>query len=599
VGTGADTIAHLVIEATRRYERGALKFFSEGRWQELSYPEFGSQVREVARGLLSLDLNKGDVVAIFSATRPEWVIADLAASCAGLPVACVYHTSSPEEALHVLENSRARLIFCEDAGVRDKVEQVRSELPDLEHVVLLEGEADDRALTLRDLRERGSRESDEKLTQRVNEIQPDDLFTLVYTSGTTGPPKGCMLSHRNLLTAIDGIERLVEFGDDSVCYAFLPLAHVLTRMIELLSVDLGAMLAFGDPKTFLDDLAEVRPTHFIAVPRIFEKIYSRISEQASGQLAGRLFDKAIDVGRQVRELERRGERPGPLLKTEYELADRQLFSKVRDLFGGRLRLALTGAAPVKTELLEFFEACGVAVREGYGLSETAGVATLNTLDRYKFGTQGAALPGVEIRTASSEDSDDSDGRGEVLVRGANIFAGYYRMPEETAEDLDEDGWFHTGDLGFVDDQGFLTISGRTKDIIITSSGKNITPVNLEAALSSHRWLSQAVVYGDDKNYLVALLTLDPDEISDLAEQAGTEPNLAGMAENDDVHAQLETVVDETNQQFAQIEQVKKFAVLDRELSQEQGELTPTMKVKRQRVYENHRQRFEALYDDQS
>jgi long-chain acyl-CoA synthetase len=407
-----------------------------------------------------------------------------------------------------------------------------------------------------------------------------------------------MVSYCNLLTTIDVVERGLEFGEDAVCYAFLPLAHVLTRLIEVVAVDVGAVLAFGRPATFLEDLAEIRPTHFLAVPRIFEKVYSKVSEQTSGPLAGRLFDKAVDVGREVRELERRGESPGPVLRAEYALADRQLFSSVRDLFGGRVRLALTGAAPVKTELLEFFDACGVPVLEGYGLSETAGAATLNTRKDFKFGTQGKPLPGVEVRIAQDDDAN-SDGRGEVLVRGANVFGGYYRMPEETADAFDSDGWFHTGDIGSFDEDGFLTLGGRTKDIIITSSGKNITPVNIEAALSSHRWISQAVVYGDDKQYLVALLTLDPDDIADLAEKAGTEPDPHQMAGSDDVRAQLEKVVDEINQQFARIEQIKKFAVLDRPLSQERDELTPTMKVKRQKVYEIHRAQFETLYDNGS
>ena len=593
VGIGAGTVAQMVLEATSRYQGSALKFHAGGEWRETSYHDFGRQVRDVAKGLMALGLQRGDTIAIFAFTRPEWVIADLAATCAGLPVACIYHSASPEEARHVLHNCGARLVFCENAEARDKVEQVRGELADLDHVVVFDGAADDRSNTLDELRERGAGRSDEELTRRADEISPDDLFTLVYTSGTTGPAKGCMISHRNILATLSSAEQALEISRESICYAFLPLAHVLTRLIELVAVDVGAMIGFGDPKTFLADLTEIRPTHLLAVPRIFEKIYSTITEQASGGIKGKLFDKAIDVGHKINDMEQRGEDPGPVLRAEYALADRQLFSAVREVFGGRLRIALTGAAPVQKELLEFFAAAGVPVLEGYGLSETAGAATINTCEQHRYGTQGKPLREVEVRIA---EPDEEGGRGEVLVRGPNVFGGYYRMPEETAEEFDDDGWFHTGDLGFFDEDGFLTIRGRTKDIIITSSGKNITPVNLESALSSHRWISQAVLYGDDKNYLVALLTLDPDEISDLASEAGAEPDPARLADNDEVHARLWQVVEEANQQFAQIEQVKKFTVLDRDLSQDEGELTPTMKVKRQRVYDNHRARLDALYD---
>lgn len=282
VGIGARTVAQMVLEATSRYEGSALKFHADGEWRETSYSDFGRQVRDVAKGLMALGLQRGDTIAIFAFTRPEWVIADLASACAGLPVACIYHSSSPEEARHVLDNCGARLVFCENAEVRDKVEQVRGELAGLEHVVVFDGEADDRSSTLDQVRERGVQRPDEQLTQRAEEISPDDLFTLVYTSGTTGPAKGCMISHRNILATLSSAENALEASRESICYAFLPLAHVLTRLIELVAVDVGAMIGFGDPKTFLEDLTEIRPTHLLAVPRIFEKIYNKITEQASG-----------------------------------------------------------------------------------------------------------------------------------------------------------------------------------------------------------------------------------------------------------------------------------------------------------------------------
>jgi long-chain acyl-CoA synthetase len=306
------------------------------------------------------------------------------------------------------------------------------------------------------------------------------------------------------------------------------------------------------------------------------------------------------VGREVRQLERRGESPGPVLKAEYQLADKQIFSTVRDLFGGRLELALTGAAPVAKEMLEFFDACGVLVLEGYGLTETSGGTTVNLPDDFKFGTQGKALPGVELKIAEPEEDSGEEGEdpgGEVLIRGPNVFKGYYKNEEATEEDLDSDGWFSSGDVGSIDDDGFLTISGRTKDIVVTSSGKNIPAARIENEISDNRWISQAVVYGDEKNYLVALITIDDDERSELASRAGVDDDPETMAQSDEVREEIWKAIEEANQNFAKIEQIKKFTILEHDLSQDEGEVTPTMKVKRNAVYENHRDRFEALYEE--
>jgi len=293
-----------------------------------------------------------------------------------------------------------------------------------------------------------------------------------------------------------------------------------------------------------------------------------------------------------------------VLRGEHSIADRQIFSKVRDLFGGNLELAMTGAAPVAKEMLEFFDACGVLVLEGWGLSETSALATVNRPDDFRFGTQGKPVEGCEVRVGDrSEDEEGGDDGaadpgGEIFVRGPNVFQGYFKMQEETEEDLDEDGWFSTGDVGSLDDDGFLTISGRTKDIIITSSGKNVAAANIESEISDHRYISQAVVYGDEKNYLVALVTIDDDERSDLASTAGVDDDPEEMASSDAVREEVWKAIEEANQKFAQIEQIKRFGILERDLSQEEGELTPTMKVKRQVVYDNHRDRFEALYEEE-
>jgi long-chain acyl-CoA synthetase len=569
-GTGADDLAAMVIEAARDHQGAALRYHDGDDWAELSYEELGQSTREIAGGLIQLGIEPGQRVAILSETRAEWTLADLGGILAGAQVVPIYQTASAEEARHVLEDSEAQLVFCEDAEKLATVREAADGL-DVEHIVLFEGE-DDGAISLEELRERG-RGREEDVERRVEGIEPDDVFTLIYTSGTTGPPKGCVLTHANYRANCEMLEQAIELEDDEVLYIFLPLAHALSRMTQMATLDVGATLAYwrGDKDKALDDLREIGPTIFPSVPRIFEKIYEEAQGKAGGKVKGKLLDKAIDVGRQVRELERKGEEPGPVLKAEHDLADKQIFSEVRALFGGNLRFAVTGAAPVDKTILEFFDACGVLILEGYGATETSAVTAANSPDDFRFGTVGKGLEGGEIKI--SDDRDD-EGRGEILVRGPHVFQGYHGLEEETRDSFDGE-WFKTGDLGTLDDDGFLTVSGRTKEIIVTSSGKNITPTNIEEKIEQSSAVSQAVVYGDDRPYLVALIEADDGAGEDQVQQA----------------------IDDANSDLAKIEQVKKFKLLDRELSQDEGELTPTLKLKREVVYDNFSEEIDALYDD--
>jgi long-chain acyl-CoA synthetase len=376
-----------------------------------------------------------------------------------------------------------------------------------------------------------------------------------------------------------------------VIFLFLPLAHSLARMTQMVTLDVGGTLAYwrGDPKTVLEDLAETQPTHVPSVPRVFEKIHTRALAGAedAGRAKATLLHWALGAGRRMRAHARAGTAPGAVLRANHRLADRLVLSKVRGLFGGRLELALTGAAPISREVLEFFDACGITVLEGYGMTETTAAATLNTVGRLRFGTVGPPLPGTEVAIAPD---------GEILMRGPHVFAGYHRDPEATRAVMTDDGWLRSGDLGVIED-GFLRVTGRKKDLIITSSGKNITPANLEAALAEGRWISQAVVYGDNRPYIVALVTLDPEEAPALARRCGVAPDLATMAADARVRAAVQEEVDAANAAVARIEQVKRIAILDHELSQPAGELTPTMKIKRNVVYDRYRDAFEALYAD--
>jgi long-chain acyl-CoA synthetase len=583
------TVARVVPAAAERYAATALRYPQAGGFVEMSYGELGRTARDIARGLLALGVKPQDRVSILANTRAEWTLADFGSFCAGAVVAPIDHTNSPEECAYVLGHAESRVVFCEDAEQLSKVEQVRSRCPSLEHVVLLDGDAEG-ALSLRGLRERSSAVAEDELDARVGAIDPDDVATLVHTSGTTGPPKGCMITHRNFLATTDMYRERLELGDDRpVIFMFLPLAHALARVAQTVTIDVGGTLAFwgGDPRRIIGELAEARPSHFPAVPRIYEKVHAAVmvGSEGQGRIKRELFEWAVARGRRVRELQRRGATVGPLLRAEHAIADRLVLSKVRDLFGGRLELALVGAAPISREILEFFDACGVLILEGYGMTESCAAATLNSPSELRFGTVGRALPGTEV--AIAED-------GEVLMRGPNIFRGYFKDPEATEQTL-QDGWLHSGDLGALTSDGYLQITGRKKDLIITSSGKNITPTNIENMLRESRWIAEAVVYGDRRPYLVAMVTLETDELPALAEQFGISPDLAAMAAEARVRAAIQSEIDDINARLARIEQVKRFAILDHDLTQAAGELTPTLKVKRAVVYERYADTFDALY----
>jgi long-chain acyl-CoA synthetase len=477
-------------------------------------------------------------------------------------------------------------VIVENAAQLAKIEEVRGNCPDLEHVAVIDPVAG--STSIAELAEDGAG-ADASLIDGIQaSIAPDDVATIVYTSGTTGPPKGCMLTHANLLATMDAYERQLDLSGEVVIFLFLPLAHALARVTQFVALDVGGTLAFwsGDPRRLIDDLAETRPTHVPSVPRVFEKVHTRAL--AKGEDGGRvtkgLFDWALKTGRAARQAQRDGG-ANPLLRAQHALADRLVLRKIRALFGDRIELALTGAAPIAQEVLEFFDACGVLVLEGYGMTETCAAATLNTAEEFRFGTVGRALPGTAVRI-------DQD--GEILLSGPNVFAGYYRNAEATAETMDGD-WLRTGDLGALED-GYLRITGRKKDLIITSSGKNVSPANIEAALRESRWISQAVVYGDDRSYLVALLTLDVEEAPALAQAAGIPYDAATIHADPKVRELLQVDIDAANAQFARIEQVKRFDVLDHDLTHDAGELTPTQKVKRNVVNERYRERFEALYE---
>jgi long-chain acyl-CoA synthetase len=586
----AETVGALPSSAAKRFgDRLAARYKVDGEWREMTYAETLEAIEEIALGLAALGIEPGDRVGVLSDTRVEWTLSSYAISACGGVVVPVYPTNSPRECAWVLGNSGARAVVCEDAAQVERIAAVRDELNALQHVICIEADGGG-DVSLDELRDRGSGGDRADLARRQGAIAREDAYTIIYTSGTTGPPKGVVLTHRNAMSVCEIVEELAFIAEGETTYLFLPLAHAFALTAMLASFDQGTAIVYygGDSKEILAELIETQPTYLPSVPRIFEKLYTaamKLREAGSDEDRER-FDGAVKLGVEVRLREHRGEAVPAAMREAFKQADERLYSRVRGLFGGRINQAVTGAAPIAAEILEFFYACGVPVLEGWGMTETTAIGTVATLQAFKFGTVGRALPGVEVKIAE-EDS-------EILLRGPNLFREYWANPDATAETL-IDGWLHTGDVGSVDDEGFLSITGRKKDIIITAGGKNLTPSNLENDLQRSRFISQAMMHGDRRPYPVALITLDEEEILPWASEQGLPGDVASLVETDEVRQLVQNEMDRVNGNYASVEQIKKFAILERELSIEDGELTPTLKVKRAVVNEKYAELLDSLY----
>ncbi len=513
--------------AERHRDRVAVRHRVDGAWVDVTFGEAHAIARDIALGLIELGVGAGEPVALLCSTRPEWTYCDLAITMAGAVVVPIYPTSSREEIEWVLADSGAVAVIAETEA----------------HIAMLRGRH--RVLAVDELGALPAAGPD-ALAEREAAVAPEDTYTIIYTSGTTGRAKGCVLTHANYRAMLEMVHagRLLGARDD-LTYLHLPLAHAFGLLMMLWSVEIGAPVAYASgPDRLLADLAELRPQFLPSVPRVFEKLYAAVNP-----------DGRLEV-------------------------DEPLAARVRGMFGGRLRKALTGAAPIAPDILAFFWACGVPVLEGYGMTEAATGIAIATLDAHRFGTVGRPLPGLELRIA---------GDGEVVVRGPNVFAGYRGEPEPAGE------WLHTGDLGELDEDGFLTITGRKKDIIITAGGKNLTPANLERDLKRSRWISEAVMHGDRRPYPVALITLDAQEIAGWARRHGLPEDVPALARHPDVRRLIQDEVDRANARYVRAGQIKRFAILGHDLSIETGELTPTLKVKRAVVNERYAPLFDSLY----
>ncbi len=542
-----------------------------GRWREVGWEEAGRRVDELAAGFLALGIRKGDRVAVLSRTRLEWALTDFALVSIGAVVVPMYSTSSADELLHVLADSGARAVVCENREQLAKIAAVRDGLPALEHVVAIEDADDGGATAWAEVRAPDR----ELVAQARAGIDEEDVLTIIYTSGTTGSPKGCVLTHRNLTATVAGaqeIEGLCRPGD--VAVLFLPLAHVFARVVHYLGPSVPITIAFvPDVRAVTRALEELRPTVFPSVPRLYEKVHATVTGAFDAATGARraLIDWALRVGYRASRLRQEGKRYPPGLALQFRLADRLVFSKVKGRLGGRVRTSVSGGAPLAREVAEFFDALDIPILEGYGLTECA-VAAVNRPKRYRFGTVGLPLPGVDVRL-----EDD----GEILLKGANVFAGYHGDETATRAVLEEDGWLRTGDVGRLDAHGFLTITDRKKELIVTAAGKNVSPANIETELRLSPYVSYAVVVGDRRPFVVALITLDEAEVEKL-----------GDAE---ARARVAEAVEAVNAKRNPDERVRRWAILPRDFTEEHGELTPTLKVRRRVVEEHFRDEIERLY----
>jgi long-chain acyl-CoA synthetase len=568
----------------------------------LSSKEVFEQVRDLSLGLSALGVGAGDRVAILSESRPEWLLTDLAVVTAGGVTVPVYPTLSAAQARYIFQNCAAKVVVVSTRLQLEKIQDIRHLLPSLESVVVIEETAASSGasvLTLADVAARGHRRmavewgAGREFRDRTRAIAEDQLATIIYTSGTTGEPKGVMLTHGNLVANMRAAAAVLDLSPDDVALSFLPLSHSFERMASYVYLFAGVTIVFAESfDTVGRDIATVRPTLLTGVPRAYEKMQARVLEkgQAATPAKAALFRWAVRAGVAKARAVLRGRSVGPLTGLRASIADRLVFSKIRAGLGGRIRFGVSGSAPLAVDTAEFFHAVGLPLIEGYGLTETAPILTVNPPQAPRVGSVGKAIDGVEIRIAAD---------GEILARGPNIMSGYYNKPEATAEAI-RGGWFHTGDIGQLDEQGYLTITDRKKDLLVTSGGKKIAPQPIEAVLKRNPLVSEAILLGDRRRYAVALLVPEFTALERRLKDLGRPPGeREDLVKRPDVLALYQEIVDALNHELSQFERIKKVALLPAEFTIESGELTPTMKIRRKVIEDRWRTEIEKLYSDPS
>ena len=573
----------------------AFRYPKGGDWESVTWRQVSDRVDNIAAGLISLGINPEERVALASGTRYEWVVADFGILAAGAATTTVYPTTNAEDVAYIVSNSGSRIVIAEDQTQVDKLRERRDQLPAVEKVVIIDGEGDGEwVMSLAELEERGQlllAESPNTVNDRINAIRPDQLATLIYTSGTTGKPKGVRLLQKSWTYTAAAMDSLGVLSDKDLNYLWLPLSHSFGKVMLALPLVIGFPTVIdGRVDKIVENLAVIRPTIMGAVPRIFEKVHGRINEMMAkeGGVKKTLFDWAVGVGVEVSRTKQAGKAVSPLLNGQYKLADKLVLSKIRDRFGGRLRFFISGSAALDREIAQWFDAIGVVVLEGYGLTETSAASVLNRPHAYRFGTVGWTFPQTEVKIA---------GDGEILLKGPGVMDGYHDMPEATAETIEPDGWFHTGDIGELDAEGFLRITDRKKDMFKTSQGKYVAPSAISAQFKGIcPFASEIVVYGEGKPYCVALVSLDADGVKEWAAANGMAgKSFSEIARDAKTYAAVEGYVEQLNKELNRWEQVKKFAIIDRELTVENGDLTPSLKLKRKVVVDNFHDKIDDLY----
>ncbi len=569
-----------------------LRFKKDKLWRSLTWSQVISKVKGLSQALKKADISHGDRVAILSQTRYEWTIADLAILSLGAVTVPIYQSNTAEEVEYILSNSEARFIFVENSTQLEKLLEIRSRLPHLKIIVVFEGQVmGEGVLSLKEF-EKTAPKDDSDFETRIRQIGPEDLATLVYTSGTTGPPKGVMLSHGNLLGENIAIKAVFPHNSGNEALLFLPLAHILARVVQFFQLTEGFTHSYAESvEKLIDNLGEVRPHFMVCVPRIFEKVYQNMLanvENASSLKKG-IFRWAKEVGHEHSLCLQKKQAPSASLKLRYGLAHKLVFSKLHKKLGGRIRFFISGGAPLSREIAEFFHGAGLLILEGYGLTETTAAINGNSENAMAFGTVGRPLIGVEEKIASD---------GEILVRGPMVSKGYWKRPEETAEVFTKEGWFHTGDIGEFDENGLLRITDRKKDIIITAGGKNIAPQNIENMIKTDSLISQVVVHGDRRKFLSALITLEPTELKRRATRLGLpDQSVEALSKSPEIENEVKRILEEKNRHLAKYETIKKFAIIEKDFSVEGGELTPSLKVKRKVVNERYKDILDGFYQD--
>jgi long-chain acyl-CoA synthetase len=591
------TLAELFLDSVRSFPKpDFLKVKRNDVYTDIPTAEFEAAVREFAFGLKDLGHGRGAKLIILSENRPEWTITDFANICLGGITVPIYTTLVAEQVKYIINDSDAEIVVVSNLFQYQKIASIRADLPKVRHIIIFQAQAPaPDILTMESVRGRGRTLAAAQpglFEETARSLRPEDEASIIYTSGTTGVPKGVVLTHGNFASNVKAVSTIIEFSSKDTVLSFLPLSHVLERMVTFTYVYKGCSIAYAEnAETVAHNLLEIRPQIMVSVPRVFEKIYSRVIDNVmSGSgLKRRIFFWGVKIGRAVGQKKLAGGKPGPWLALRHKIAAKLVFSKVIEKTGGRVRFFVSGGAPLSKDIAEFFYALGLTVLEGYGLTETSPVLAVNTFEALRFGTVGKILPGVEVRIAPD---------GEILAKGPNVMKGYYKKPAET-EDVFENGWFKTGDIGFIDGDGFLTITDRKKDLIVTAGGKNIAPQPIENVLKTNPYISSAVVLGDRRRYVGALIVPNFEKLEEYARFVKIPfADRAELVRNEQIVSFLRSEIERTTPNLASYERIKKIAVLDHDFEIERGEITPTLKVKRNIIETKYRDLIEGMYKDE-